>query len=276
MISVVIPVYNGGNYIIRAFESAVKQRVEKEIIIVDDASTDNYMSIFLAHYDKKPLEAGNEAEENVELYWQGIINDTEVTILKNKSNKGTGEARNIGVRMAKGEYIAFLDCDDLWTEDKLKRQLLCLEKTGAVMCNTARELINSNGITTGVIINTPKTITLKHLERTNCINCSSVLIRREAMLKYPMEHSDAHEDYYVWLKIFREYKMAPGLDYPMLKYRLSPGSKAGNKIKSAKMTYRTYRYAGYGVLRALLMMISYIYYGIKKYKDVPRNKVNKI
>lgn len=268
MISVIIPVYNGEKYLQNAFESAMMQRVEKEIIIIDDASTDNLLEVFCHTYNMKPFEPADKTKKETVIYWKGKIRNVQVTILKNTSNTGVGEARNIGVQAAEGEYVAFLDCDDLWTSDKLKRQLLCLNRTGGVLCNTARELIKPDGTSTGVIIHTPKTITLKHLERTNCINCSSVLVRRDVMLRFPMKHSDAHEDYYSWLKIFKEYPSAPGLDSPMLKYRLSPQSKSGNKVKSAIMTYKTYRYAGYGLLRTILMMVSYICNGIKKYSKI--------
>ncbi len=270
MISVVIPSYNSGNYLIKAMDSALMQGVDKEIIVIDDCSTDDSIYYFVKNYikdfepsDKKEIFPGIS---NTYVYWKGKIEGTPVTVLKNHLNKGVAATRNVGVKAAKGKYIAFLDSDDWWEQGKLLRQKRCLEKTGAVLCNTARELMEHDGDSAGNTIHTPKTITLKQLKRTNCINCSSVLVLKEVMDKYPMEHSDAHEDYLTWLRILMEYEKVVGLDEPLLKYRLSKGGKSRNKLQAAKMTYKTYRYAGFGAVQSSFMMIAYTYNGMKKYK----------
>jgi teichuronic acid biosynthesis glycosyltransferase TuaG len=92
-----------------------------------------------------------------------------------------------------------------------------------------------------------------------------VLIKREVALDYPMEKDDAHEDYLAWLRLLKDYKFVTGVDQPLLKYRVNKNSKSANKFKSAAMTYRTYLYAGYDKKQAMKMMVSYVYYGIKKY-----------
>ena len=270
MISVVIPSYNSGNYLIKAVESVLIQGVDKEIIIIDDCSTDDSVSFFLKHFvgEYIPYEKDQfiEGFDKTYIFWKGKIEDTPVTVLKNNENKGVAVSRNIGVKVAKGEHIALLDADDWWEKDKLARQLRCMEKTGAVLCNTARELMEPDGDSVGNIIHTPKTISIENLKRTNCINCSSVLVKREVLLKYPMEHSDAHEDYLTWLRILKEYEKVAGIDEPLLKYRLTPGGKSRNKLTAAKMTYKTYCYAGFGKLKSAFMMIAYTYNGLKKYK----------
>ena len=97
--------------------------------------------------------------------------------------------------------------------------------------------------------------------------CSSDLVvaKREALLRFPMEHDDSHEDYITWIKIIKEYGFAVGINRPYLKYRLSEGGKSRNKIKSAHMTYKVYRYAGFGVFRSIIYFIRYAYNGVKKY-----------
>ncbi len=270
MISVVIPSYNSGKYLIKAVDSALIQDADKEIIIIDDCSSDESIYYFVKNY-KKDFEPESELVRIGEyphtvLYWKGLIGDTPVTVLKNTVNLGVAKTRNTGVEIATGEYIAFLDSDDWWVEGKLGRQERWMKKTGAVLCNTAREIMDADGTPVGNIIHTPKTITLKHLMKTNYINCSSVMVKREVMLKYPMEHPDAHEDYLTWLRILRDYEKAVGIDEPLLKYRLSKGGRSRNKLRAAKMTYKTYRYAGFGTLKASFMMIAYTYNGLKKYK----------
>ena len=100
----------------------------------------------------------------------------------------------------------------------------------------------------------------------NSINCSSVLLKRDAALAYPMEHDDSHEDYLTWLKILKACGPAAGIDRPYLKYRLSQGGKSRNKWKSAAMTYRVYRYMGYSPITSAVFFVSYALHGIWKYR----------
>ena len=75
-------------------------------------------------------------------------------------------------------------------------------------------------------------------------------------------HRDA-----LWLGILREGGYAVGINRPLLYYRVSYGSKSGNKLRSAVMTYKVYRFIGLGLFESLLHMITYTYYGIKKYSN---------
>lgn len=101
-VSVIIPVYNAGKYVAEAIDSMLAQGVPVEIIAVDDASTDDSLSI-LASYGKR------------------------IQVVTRAENGGIGAARNDGVRLARGEYIAFLDADDIWMPGKLAAQLTQLE-----------------------------------------------------------------------------------------------------------------------------------------------------
>ncbi len=254
MISIIIPVKNGGKYLINAVASAMNQQVDKEIIVIDDCSDDD--SVFLL------LDC---VEDFVR---QGMIGPDAIRIYRNVKSLGVAETRNRGVKLAKGEYIAFLDADDWWHQDKLKLQLKVMNKTGAKLCCTARELFKEDGKSTGVIIPVPGRITLNMLEKSNCINCSSVLLYRSVAKEFPMRNSDAHEDYLTWLKILRKYKYVVGINRPLLNYRLSKNGKSGNKLKSALMTYKTYCYAGYGRVKAGFMMVDYAINGIRKYRPL--------
>ena len=80
-----------------------------------------------------------------------------------------------------------------------------------------------------------------------------------------MPHDDAHEDYLMWLEVFQKYGYGCAINEPLLKYRLSNTGKSGNKLHSARLTYRTYRYHGLGRLRTLVCFCSYACYGVKKY-----------
>jgi glycosyltransferase involved in cell wall biosynthesis len=101
-ISVIIPVFNTEKYLAQAIKSVLEQTVQPdEIIVVDDGSTD------------KSVEVARHFEPRIKIITQ--------------QNKGAGAARNAGIKQASGEYLAFLDADDLWVENKLKQQLSYLE-----------------------------------------------------------------------------------------------------------------------------------------------------
>ena len=249
MVSIIIPVYNAKSYICEAVASALMQETDKELIVLDDGSTDASMDV---------LERWLEGHAD-------LVADTKVIVQKNRKNAGVAQTRNKGVRLASGEYIAFLDADDRFANGKLQKQIAKLKETGADLCNTARRLIRADGTETETVIHTPEVITLSQLEHSNRINCSSVLVRRETALRFPMAHSDAHEDYLTWLHMLQNGVTMVGIDEPLLEYRLSESGKSRNKWKSAKMTYHTYRYAGYSRMKSVRLLVCYMINGVKKY-----------
>ncbi len=249
MVSIIIPVYNAKSYICEAVASALTQETDKELIVLDDGSTDASMDV---------LERWLEGHAD-------LVADTKVIVQKNQKNAGVAQTRNKGVRLASGEYIAFLDADDRFANGKLQKQIAKLKETGADLCNTARRLIRADGTETETVIHTPEVITLSQLEHSNRINCSSVLVRRETALRFPMAHSDAHEDYLTWLHMLQNGVTMVGIDEPLLEYRLSESGKSRNKWKSAKMTYHTYRYAGYSRMKSVRLLVCYMINGVKKY-----------
>ncbi len=98
IISVILPVWNGENYVGEAIESVLQQDYpHKEVIVVDDGSTDGTRKV-IRHFG-------------------------EAVIYLHQENKGLGASRNTGVRASSGEYLAFLDHDDLWTPQKLSTQM---------------------------------------------------------------------------------------------------------------------------------------------------------
>ena len=108
LVSVIIPVFNGEKYIRCAIDSVLEQDYKPiEIIVIDDGSSDATLEIL--------RDLGNE----ISIYHQ--------------PNKGSAAARNLGIRMAKGSYIAFLDADDYWFPGKISAQMEALLATGCKM-----------------------------------------------------------------------------------------------------------------------------------------------
>ena len=249
-VSVIIPVYNAEKYLEECLNSVVNSTLKNiEIICVDDGSTDSSLSILQKY----------------------AANDLRVKILRQK-NLYAGRARNNGLMHATGEYVHFLDADDWWEEGKLIKQLEMLKKKKASLCTTARELVNEEGDSLRCIIPVKEEISYKMMLRQNWINCSSVLVLRHIMREFPMLHEDAHEDYITWMKIIQTYGSACGVNEVLLKYRLTGKGKSGSKWKSAQMTWSSYRYLGFGIIKSLYCFSSYMLHGIWKYRAIELNR----
>ncbi len=105
-ISVIIPSYNRAYLISRAVGSVLNQTFRDfELIVVDDCSTDNTVEVVKSFNDKR------------------------IRYIRHEKNKGGSSARNTGIKLAKGEYIAFLDSDDEWLPEKIEQQIKILEDT---------------------------------------------------------------------------------------------------------------------------------------------------
>lgn len=241
-VSVIMPVYNAQAYVGQAIESVLKQQVEMELIIIDDASTDKTIDIL-----KK---------------YKG---DKRVFIITNKKNMGVCKSRNVGTAMAKGEYIAFLDADDWWDETKLKKQLQLMKEKQCDFCYTGRELYKEDGTTTGKVIEVPERLDFKKLLCTNYIPCSSVLLKAKIAKEIPMEHDEIHEDYLAWLRMIQKCGYAYGINQPLLKSRLTENGKSRKKRRTFKMTYGVYRYIGNKPYKAVYYTTRHLYHSFFRY-----------
>lgn len=232
-VSVVIPVYNAGRLLQRAVDSALNQYGNMEILIVDDSSTDGIGQVVRKY-------AGNP----------------KVRYIRNKQNMGVAYARNRGVRMAKGEYIAFLDADDWWEPGKIHRQLDVMERTGSVMSYTGRYIWRNRRRKICYFV--PDTLELRELLQCNYIACSSVMIRRSVALEFPMQEGKGiHEDYLTWIRVLKKYGRIYGVPELFLNYYVHRDSRSGKKVNSMIMRVRTYKEAGIGMVQSVRYSFGY-------------------
>lgn len=252
-VSVIMPAYNAEKTIGKAIESVLAQTYPKlELIIIDDCSTDNTQKI----------------------YKQYLEMDTRVQILLNKQNMGVGYCRNYGIKLARYPWIAFLDSDDMWEHNKLEKQYAVLMQHPSIsICFTGSSFIDEYGNRCKYIMRVPKRIEYTDLLKQNLISCSSVLTKKSVLLRHPMINDPMiHEDFAVWLRILREEQYAVGIDEPLLIYRLCKNSKSGNKLRAAKMQWRTYRSVGVKLPEAVYYFIIYALRSLKKYFYIYRNR----
>lgn len=250
MVSVVIPAYNAERYLEDTVRSVLRQTYQDfEIILVDDCSTDGTKNMM-----------DRLAEE-----------DSRITVLQNPQNSGVSVTRNFGVSQAKGAWIAFLDSDDQWTADKLEHQMaLIAAHPDAVLTYTGSSFVDQSGAPFGYVMEAEPEITYQMLLRRNLISCSSVVIQKSVMARFPFGSDKMSEDYAAWLQILRVYPCAYGVNKPLLIYRISRNSKSGNRLKAARMHYRAYRYVGYGAVMSGWLTVLYTFYSVAKRRRIAR------
>lgn len=234
-----MPAWNAEKTIKASIDSVLAQTFKDwELIVINDASQDKTEFIV------------QEAAKS----------DARLILYTNEKNSGIAYSRNLGLSHAKGQWLAFLDSDDLWQEDKLEKQLRFMEENAAIISYTATSYMNAAGEMYDYILRAKKELSYKELLKRNLMSCSSVMVRKDEMIPFP--YGELHEDYAVWLVIVRRAGCAYGLDEPLLKYRIYQGSKSSRRISSAFMTYNAYTLAGYGA--GLLMTLRYALHSIAK------------
>ena len=245
-----MPAYNAERYICQAIDSVLSQTYKNfELIIVNDCSTDNTQKIIEKMRNK----------------------DNRIKIYKNEKNCGVSFTRNFAVSKAKGEWVAFLDSDDMWTQNKLEEQMKFIDEQPdePIIVYTASSFINENDEKYKYQSNVPYKVDYKNLLKQNVISCSSVLIQKKCFNEISWENDRVHEDFLLWLKVLKKYDIyAYGINKPLLIYRISNNSRSGNKIKATRMTYNVYKCMELKYLERLYYMSNYIIKSLKKYKNI--------
>lgn len=256
LVSIVLPAYNAEKTIREAIESVLKQTYPYwEMLVINDCSEDATMTVIKEY----------------------AARDARIHVLSNTGNYGVSFSRNRGVGIAKGKWIAFLDSDDMWAVDKLEEQVGLIQKQTALgdspdIVFTGSAYIDSSGKELPYRFQVREKVSYHELLKQNVISCSSALVRRELLLKYPMRYDDMHEDYAVWLQILKDGGCAYGINKPLLIYRLSETSKSGNKKKAALMTLRVYRYMGLNPVQTFYYFCWYAYRNLRKYQAIRRGR----
>lgn len=219
-VSIITPLYNCENFILETIKSVISQTYSDwEMLIVDDCSTDNSRYI---------------VEEFVRM-------DSRIQYFKTSSTSGSpADPRNIGIKMAKGRYIAFLDSDDLWISNKLELQipLFSNNKVGIVFSNYTK--INEDGESNGRIITAPNNVTYLNLLKGNVIACLTCIYDRQKIGKLYFT-KQGHEDFALWLAILKKGFVAKNAGHVLAKYRVRKSSVSSNKLKVINWYYNIYR-----------------------------------
>ena len=250
LVSIIMAAYNAEKTINAAIQSVIDQTYTNwELIIVDDYSSDN-TSVIVA--EKK-------------------ASDTRIRYFRNNVNSGVSITRKKGLEEAKGDWIAVLDSDDMWTREKLEKQINLAFLREAELVFSGSAFMDNNGERIDWILHVPTTIKYKRLLKQNLVSNSSVLVKKELYSQFYVVGDEMHEDFAMWLLITKTGRVAYGIDEPLLIYRIADNSKSSNKIKAAKMNWNTYRYVGLRRISSLYYMCWYTVNGLLKYRQIKKH-----
>ena len=238
-VDIIMAVYNCEKYVKEAITSVKKQSYTNwDLIIIDDKSTDKTLD---------------------------MIKDTiievkqKVKIIKLKEHKGVAKARNIGIEESKNQYIAFLDADDIWDKEKLKKQIQFMKINSYNFTYT--RFYYKKGKREKTVGIFPKSLNYKQALKNTFILTSTVMINTKEISKELIKMPDVKsEDTATWWHILKDNNIAYGINEELAKYRIHNKSLSFNKFKSLKRTWQLYRkQEKINIIKSTYYFINYIF-----------------
>ena len=238
LVSIITPIYNSEKYLAESVESVLRQTHENfELILINDCSSDS---------SKKIAEKYKDA-------------DARVKLLELKQNSGAGVARNKGIEMAKGRFIAFLDADDFWSEYKLEKQVQTMLETGCALSYTSYYVVEESS---ELLYHrkVPLKTSYKDILKNCYIFCSTAMYDTEQLGKKYMPKIRKRQDWALWIGILEKIDTSMGLQQPLVYYRQGNDSLSKNKIKLVKENYNVFKnQLGFTHFKSFTYMIQFLF-----------------
>lgn len=222
LVSVITPVYDAVTFLGDALSSVQSQSVSDwEHILVDDGSTDG----------------------SLELIARAAAADPRIRLLRSPGRGGPAKARNLGLQAARGDYLAFLDADDLWLQEKLHRCVSWMTSNNYDFVYHDYRHLSHDGARTGAVVHGPEHLDLHNLHTRRGVGCLAVVLDRRHIrdFRFPEEHEGLNEDFVAWLRLLRDGHVGHRLPEDLARHRLSATSRNANRLASAAACWRIYR-----------------------------------
>ncbi len=248
LISIITPLYNSEEFILDMIKSVQAQTYQNwEMIVVDDYSQDGGPNI---------VKEISKTDERIKLISQ-------------KQHSGASHARNVAIDLAQGRYLAFLDSDDLWHEQKLNKQLNFMKKNHYAFTYTGFDKINEAGKVIGTILPYKDEVCYYDLLKSNHIGCLTAMVDLKMLgCKMYMPDIKKRQDQGLWLDVLKEVDKAYCLYEILGQYRIRDGSISVNKINNLKYQWKLYRnIEKINIVKSFYYMTFYAFYGMRKYSN---------
>lgn len=214
-----MPAHNAERFIEESIESVIQQTYPSwELIVVDDGSRDGTHEIANAF-------AGR---------------DSRIQVYRHDKARGPALARNSALEIAKGQFVAFLDSDDVWLKDKLLTQVELMRANNWVMSFHAYRRMSADGCEIGRVIRVPRSRTYSQLLKHNVVGCLTAMVdvSRSGAIRM---RAEGYDDFILWLEVLRRGHTAYGIDQDLARYRRVPGSVSYSWRRAAKWVWHIYR-----------------------------------
>ena len=243
-VSIITPSYNSEAFLEDCITSVLSQTyLDWEMIIVDDNSIDNSRNIIkkFAKLDKR------------------------IKYFFLEENQGAAKSRNIAFNIADGEFIAFLDADDMWFSTKLEKQIAFMRAKDIAFSYTSYQRISQDGKQLLNIVNPPSVMNYSTYLRNTIIGCLTVMINRSKTGSFQMPDMKTSHDMVLWLNMMKKGFIAYGLIENLAYYRVVSTSNTSKKWKAAKEVWDVYRKVEkLNLMYSAKCFVSYVYNAIKK------------
>ena len=243
LLTVIMPSYNAQRFIADSIDSVVGQTLDDwELIVVDDGSTDSTCDI-VADYQRR---------------------DRRIRLVAQEANFGPARARNLGLDLARGRLIAFIDSDDVWFSNKATKQIAAMEHHQADISYTGWER-KREGDAHRTFVNVPQRVTYRTMLCRCKINCSTAMVRRSTCGTIRMPPLRLRQDHGYWLELLRDgSRTAVGISEPLICYRIRHDSLSANKAVAARYTWKLLREVErFGLARSLWLFSGYAFEAVR-------------
>jgi len=219
LISIIMPCFNSEVTIRESIESIQNQTYSFwELIIADDASTDHSVKIIQEYAN----------------------NDPRIRLIYNTCNQGVSSMRNQAIDQSVGDYLCFLDADDIWPNFKLSMQIEYMQKTQSMISIGYFMDVTSAHMFEGYIRKCPRNLTYQYLLKNNCVLFQTMMVN--AIIKHLLHFEPyRHEDYILALKLLQNNVRFDVIDEVLAYRRRNHQSLTSNKIRSACWRWQVYR-----------------------------------
>jgi teichuronic acid biosynthesis glycosyltransferase TuaG len=217
LVSIIMPCYKAARTLEKSVRSIRSQTyINWELLLLDDGSPDNTL-----------LTASTLAAA-----------DPRIRLISSRKNRGVVSMRNIGIRLSKGDWIAFCDADDWWEPEKLHVQLAAAMHKKANLVYSAVYYVKEHRKVQQKEVQLHPNADYDIMQKTNAIPMSSSMYSRKALGRHyfsPQEKGLIHEDYAYWLQLFKTGKVVSAyIDIPTAFIRMQKGSRSSNKIRAVR------------------------------------------